>query len=146
MEKIRPQGDFAAKGADRFELRLARGEYESLQVLVMPTHGDLESVQVEVSDLVRARQGSLDWFSAADTLPAAASMALSKGGLISLRVKFLKGKREIASDQIDLNPKAAREALADLRVARIAAPQLTEDEKTRTFTMPGGAISFCKRS
>ncbi len=79
-------------------------------------------------------------------LPAAASMALSKSGLISLRVKFLKGKREIASDQIELNPKAARETLANLRVARIAAPQLAEDEKTRTFTFPGGAISFCKQT
>ena len=72
MEKIRPQGDFAAKGADRFELRLARGEYESLQVLVMPTHGDLSSVQVRVSDLVRERSGLSDWFGSADTLPAAA--------------------------------------------------------------------------
>ena len=51
MEKIRPRDAFAAAGADRFELRLARGEYESLQVLVMPTEGDLADVAVEVSDL-----------------------------------------------------------------------------------------------
>lgn len=79
MEKIRPQGDFAARGADRFELRLARGEYESLQVLVMPTKGDLAAVKVEVSDLVRERADLGDWFRGADTLSAAAFKASPVG-------------------------------------------------------------------
>jgi len=47
MEKVRPRDDFAGAPADRFSLRLARGEYESLQVLVLPSGADLKGVAVE---------------------------------------------------------------------------------------------------
>lgn len=48
MEKVRPRDDFDVAAADRFDLRLARGEYESLQALVMPAGGDLARVTVAV--------------------------------------------------------------------------------------------------
>ncbi len=47
MEKVRPRGTFDVAGAKDFALRLARGEYESLQVFVMPNGGDLSDVTVE---------------------------------------------------------------------------------------------------
>ncbi len=47
MEKVRPRDNFDVAGADSFSLKLARGEYESLQVLVMPNKGDLSNVTVE---------------------------------------------------------------------------------------------------
>ena len=52
MVKVMPRAGVAAAAADRFALRLARGEYESLQVAVMPSAGDLEDVSVEIGDLV----------------------------------------------------------------------------------------------
>lgn len=47
MQKVRPRDDFDAEAADRFDLRLARGEREALQVLVMPNGRDLSRVTVE---------------------------------------------------------------------------------------------------
>ena len=47
MEKVRPRDEFDVKAADSFELRLAHGEFESLQVLVMPVSEDLKDVTVE---------------------------------------------------------------------------------------------------
>ncbi len=47
MEKVRPRDNFDVAGAKDFSLKLARGEYESLQVLVMPNGGDLSDVTVE---------------------------------------------------------------------------------------------------
>ncbi len=47
MEKARPRDDFNVEGAKDFSLKLARGEYESLQVLVMPNGKDLSNVTVE---------------------------------------------------------------------------------------------------
>ena len=47
MEKVRPRDDFDVAAADRFSLKLARGERESLQVLVMPNGRDLAQVTVE---------------------------------------------------------------------------------------------------
>ena len=72
MDKVMPRTNFDVAGADAFSLKLARGEYESLQVLVMPSEGDLEDVSVEVSDLRRERGGVADWFRSRDTLPASA--------------------------------------------------------------------------
>ena len=57
MDGIRPKVTFAAKGAQRFNLRLARNEYESLQVLVTPMDCDLKNVSVRVSPL---RQAGVD--------------------------------------------------------------------------------------
>jgi len=48
MEKVRPRDDFDVAAADGFSLRLARGEYESVQALVMPNGRDLANVTVEV--------------------------------------------------------------------------------------------------
>ena len=52
MDQIRPRDAFKAEAADRFSLRLARGETESLQVLVHSDAADLKQVGVRVSDLV----------------------------------------------------------------------------------------------
>ncbi len=49
MDKIRPRDNFNAEGASSFSLKLARGEYESLQVLVMPSGENLSNVTVETS-------------------------------------------------------------------------------------------------
>lgn len=77
-------------------------------------------------------------------LPSAVSKALSrKTGIVSLRVKFLKGNAEIASDQIDF-PECGRDELADLRNARITPPKIVETEGAIEFTLPSGAISFSK--
>ena len=51
MERVRPREDFDCAAATAFDLKVARGEYESLQVLVMPNGRDLRNVSVEVSDL-----------------------------------------------------------------------------------------------
>jgi hypothetical protein len=72
MDKILPRANFDAKGADRFSLKLARGEYESLQVLVMPSGGDLEGVMVKVSPLVRERAGEGGRDGERDVIPASA--------------------------------------------------------------------------
>lgn len=72
MDKVMPRNNFDVAGADAFSLKLARGEYESLQVLVMPAEGDLEDVSVEVSDLKRERAGFADWLRSRDTLPSSA--------------------------------------------------------------------------
>ena len=47
MQKVRPRDDFDVAAASSFSLKLARGEYESLQVLVMPNGHDLANVTVE---------------------------------------------------------------------------------------------------
>ena len=54
MEKVRPREAVTVAAADSFALKLARGEYESLQVLVTPSGPALKGVRVCVSDLVRA--------------------------------------------------------------------------------------------
>ena len=50
MDGVRPKDTFSA-GAPKFSLRLARNEYEALQVLVTPTGDDLDGVSVKVSQL-----------------------------------------------------------------------------------------------
>lgn len=47
MQKVRPREGFDVEAADAFSLKLARGEYESFQVLVMPNGRDLANVTVE---------------------------------------------------------------------------------------------------
>ncbi len=66
-EKILPKGEFRVKGADRFSIKLARGENEAVQVVVLPD-GDrnLKGVSVEVGEL-RAADGTV--------LPASAMTA-----------------------------------------------------------------------
>ena len=51
MDGVKPKGTFSAKGPAGMSLRLARNEYEALQVLVTPTEGDLKGVSVGVSPL-----------------------------------------------------------------------------------------------
>ncbi len=52
MEKIMPRGRFAVKPvtADGLSVRLARNEYESVQLLVAPKDADLENVRIRVED------------------------------------------------------------------------------------------------
>ena len=78
-------------------------------------------------------------------MPKVLGEALEKEGVFALRVKFFKGKDEIAADQIDF-PVGVREQLADLRRARIAPPRVKEDEKAISFQVPGGVIAFCRKT
>ena len=57
MEKVCPRGRFSAKTipAEGLRVRLARNEYESLQVLVAPRGENLKNVRVRVSDLTGPR-------------------------------------------------------------------------------------------
>ena len=55
MDGVRPKDTFAAVGPKNLSLRLARNEYEALQVLVTPTDGDLRGVKVAVSPLKMSR-------------------------------------------------------------------------------------------
>lgn len=48
MENVRPRGGFKWRKADKVALRLARGEYESVQILVAPAKRDLKNVRVNV--------------------------------------------------------------------------------------------------
>ena len=48
MENVRPRGGFKWRKADKVGVRLARGEYESLQILVAPASRDLKGVTVQV--------------------------------------------------------------------------------------------------
>ena len=48
MENVRPRGGFKWRKADKVGVRLARGEYESVQILVAPASRDLRGVQVAV--------------------------------------------------------------------------------------------------
>ena len=79
MEGVRPRSKFKALPATSFSLSLARGEYEALQVLVMPDKSDLKGVKVEVSPLVRRRTSFADWFSAAPELASSAFSAAPVG-------------------------------------------------------------------
>ena len=49
-EQVRPRSAFSARPARRFSVRMARNEYESFQVLVLPVE-DEKRVRVRVSDL-----------------------------------------------------------------------------------------------
>ena len=51
MDGVKPKETFVAKGPAGMSLRMARNEYEALQVLVTPTEGDLKGVSVGVSPL-----------------------------------------------------------------------------------------------
>ena len=52
MENVRPRGAFSWRKADKIGVRLARGEYESVQILVAPNGKDLKGVHVALdSDL-----------------------------------------------------------------------------------------------
>jgi len=64
MVHVRPRADIDAhvKPADAFALSVARGEYASVQAVVMPNGRDLEDVRIEVGELTREDQGFLDWF------------------------------------------------------------------------------------
>ena len=48
MENVRPRGGFKWRKADKVGVRLARGEYESFQILVAPNGHDLKGVTVQV--------------------------------------------------------------------------------------------------
>ena len=58
MEKIRPRGTETPTPADKLNVRLARGEYESVQVFVFPEGRDLADVRVTVSNL----KSPFKWF------------------------------------------------------------------------------------
>ena len=48
MESVRPRAGFKWRKADKVAIRLARGEYESVQILVAPNGRDLKGVRVDV--------------------------------------------------------------------------------------------------
>ena len=48
MENVRPRAGFKWRKADKVGVRLARGEYESVQLLVAPAKHDLKNVRVDV--------------------------------------------------------------------------------------------------
>ena len=50
MENIRPRAGFRWRKADEVKVRLARGECESVQILVAPNERDLKGVKVTVED------------------------------------------------------------------------------------------------
>ena len=49
MENVRPRSGFHWRRADEVEVRLARCEYESVQILVAPAECDLKDVRVDVT-------------------------------------------------------------------------------------------------
>ncbi len=51
MDGVKPKDTHVAKGPAGMSLRMARNEYEALQVLVTPTEGNLKGVTVGVSPL-----------------------------------------------------------------------------------------------
>ena len=53
MEHKRPDETFELERADRLSIRLARNEYEGVQIFAVPDGKDLEGVEVEVSPLTR---------------------------------------------------------------------------------------------
>ena len=57
MENVRPRADVKWRKADRVGVRLARGERESVQILVSPTDRDLKDVKVEVEGNLRFVSG-----------------------------------------------------------------------------------------
>ena len=76
MEAVMPRDAFCARPANRVSLRLARNEYESVQLLVTPLAGDLRNVRVTSSDLMGERRDS----SGATPVLAAASVKCSVVG------------------------------------------------------------------
>ena len=60
MDKVMPRNNFDVAGADAFSLKLARGEYESVQILVAPALHDLKGAQVAVDgDLTRVESDDI---------------------------------------------------------------------------------------
>jgi hypothetical protein len=59
MEKVRPRADIAARAIPKegLSVRLARNEYESVQVVVASTGGDLKGVKVSVAGDLRGEGG-----------------------------------------------------------------------------------------
>ena len=88
MEKVRPRADFDVAAADRFELSLARGEFESRQVLVMPNGRDLKDVTVEPVGL---RRGDAE-------LPASAFKCSPMGYVKTVNPPPYKGGVNVATN------------------------------------------------
>jgi hypothetical protein len=57
MEHKRPEDTFELERADKLKVRLARNEYEGVQVFAVPDGIDLKGVKVEVSPLKLRRKG-----------------------------------------------------------------------------------------
>ena len=60
MAKVMPRDAFAAQAARTFELSLARGETEALQVVVLPEKADLVDVSVAMAGPLRRTEGGAD--------------------------------------------------------------------------------------
>jgi len=75
-------------------------------------------------------------------IPPIVNELRGKGGEVSLRVKFLKGKDEVAIDQIDFPRLVPAEGLATCK----EAPEMTEDEKSYAFKAAGVEYAFCKKT
>ena len=98
MEKVRPRDDFDIAAADSFSLKLARGEYEALQVLVLPNGRDLKNVTLEVGELARERDTFTDYFAFAETLPQAAFKVSPVGYVKTINPPPYKGGENIATN------------------------------------------------
>ena len=99
MEKVRPRAnDFDVAAATSFSLKLARGERESLQVLVMPNGRDLRDVTVDVPALRRERNGIGDWFRKADVLPPSAFKVSPMGYVRTVNPPPYKGPVNVATN------------------------------------------------
>lgn len=60
MENVRPRGGFKWRKPEKVGVRLARGEYESMQILVAPNGKDLKGVQVTLEgDLTPVQSSKL---------------------------------------------------------------------------------------
>ena len=68
MEHKRPEDTFSLKRADLLKVRLARNEYEGVQLFAVPDGCDLKGVRVSVSRLVRRKRWH-EVFSRSEALP-----------------------------------------------------------------------------
>lgn len=82
MEKVRPRGTEVPAPAAALKVRLARGEYESVQLFVLPEKHDLAGVRVEVSDL----KGPFRWLLPRRVFPATNIQASVLGYVETKRV------------------------------------------------------------
>ena len=88
MEKVLPRGPFDAKPIpkDGLSLRLARNEYESLQILVAPKDEDLEDVRVAVcGDLTPVRSSETKGVENLSTTFAATNVAADVVGYVETK-------------------------------------------------------------
>ena len=75
-------------------------------------------------------------------VPKAVRDVHSRGGEVSLRVKFVRGAEVLAEDQIDFQPVVPRETMAACK----SAPAVEETPEGYAFTANGVKYAFCKKT